>query len=65
MQASAPFLPPTISQLTLGINPVVRNPKVSTYTNVSDAVEEMPPPIKPIVNPAEAKPILKTVYTTY
>lgn len=65
MQASAPFLPPTISQLSLGLNPVVRNPQVKTYTNVSDAVEEMPPPQKPLVDSAKANPILKTIYKTY
>lgn len=65
MQASAPFLNPTISQLSLGLNPVVRNPELTTYTNVSDAVEQMPPPMKPFVNPATAVPVLKTVYKTY
>lgn len=65
MQASAPYLNPTISQLSLGLNPVVRNPMINTYTNVSDEVEAMKPPPKPFVEPSTAVPVLKTVYKTY
>lgn len=65
MKATAPFLNPTESILSLGLNPVVRNPKMKTYMNVGDAVETMPPPIKSFVDPAKAKPIQKKVYVTY